>query len=195
MPCGPPPAAGPSTIVEDKDPEQPPRVFAFDYSFWSHDPADKHFVTQVEVFTKLGPDILKEVFAGYNSCVFAYGQTGSGKSYTMMGGPGEDRGLTPRLCEELFIRIGEMQSAKRAEDDKFDWSATVEVSTAVGPVRAWARLVVLRRGAVAACTPSSRLLPSPPIDPLLPAQPHTQAHTAQVKVCAEDTGGSGCAPR
>ena len=59
------------------------------------------------------------------SCVFAYGQTGSGKSYTMMGagGGGSDnpeRGLTPRLCEDLFQQISTKVEA--------GWTAKVEVS-------------------------------------------------------------------
>ena len=63
------------------------------------------------------------------SCVFAYGQTGSGKSYTMMGagGGGSDnpqRGLTPRLCEDLFQRI----SAKVEAEAAAGWAAKVEVS-------------------------------------------------------------------
>lgn len=74
--------------------------------------------------------------SGYNSCMFAYGQviqlqysfyrcfrilgfifwfrqTGSGKTYTMMGGIyevegklNEDCGLTLRIFEHLFTRIG-----------------------------------------------------------------------------------------
>lgn len=38
----------------------------------------------------------------YNVCVFAYGQTGSGKTWTMTGGEGESRGLTPRAIDEIF---------------------------------------------------------------------------------------------
>jgi hypothetical protein len=30
---------------------------------------------------------------------------GAGKSYTMMGGEGDQRGIIPRLCEDLFSRI------------------------------------------------------------------------------------------
>lgn len=41
----------------------------------------------------------------YNVCVFAYGQTGSGKTWTMTGGKGEQRGLTPRVIEDIFANI------------------------------------------------------------------------------------------
>ena len=36
--------------------------------------------------------------------VFAYGQTGSGKSYSIVG-YGENKGIIPRACEEIFKRI------------------------------------------------------------------------------------------
>ena len=42
-------------------------------------------------------------------CIFAYGQTGAGKSYTMMGkqdSPTES-GIIPRLCKDLFTKVGE----------------------------------------------------------------------------------------
>jgi len=42
-------------------------------------------VTQEEVFSTLGADLMTSAFEGYNACLFAYGQTGSGKTYTMLG--------------------------------------------------------------------------------------------------------------
>lgn len=36
--------------------------------------------------------------------------TGSGKSYTMMGGAEEEKGIIPRLCEQVFQRIAELSS-------------------------------------------------------------------------------------
>jgi len=35
------------------------------------------------------------------------GQTGSGKSHSIIG-YGADKGLIPRVCEEMFVRINEM---------------------------------------------------------------------------------------
>ena len=58
---------------------------------------------------------------GYNVCIFAYGQTGAGKSYTMMGKEGvENEGIIPRLCKDLFGKIG--------DDQDPDMQYSVEVS-------------------------------------------------------------------
>ena len=78
--------------------------FTFDHSYWSMDPAAPQFASQEKVYEDLGRELLDHAFAGYNTCLFAYGQTGSGKSYTMMG-YGEEVGLIPRICNELFERI------------------------------------------------------------------------------------------
>ncbi|KAH6611085.1 kinesin-like protein, partial [Trichoderma cornu-damae] len=80
------------------------KSFAFDSSFWSHDPDDKDYATQEDIYNSLGEEFLDHNFEGYHTCIFAYGQTGSGKSYTMMGTP-ENPGLIPRTCEDLFERI------------------------------------------------------------------------------------------
>ncbi|CAO3672219.1 unnamed protein product [Rhizopus stolonifer] len=56
------------------------------------------------VYSDLGVDLLNHAFDGYNCCIFAYGQTGAGKSYSMMG-YGEDKGIIPMTCSELFDRI------------------------------------------------------------------------------------------
>ncbi|KKA29252.1 hypothetical protein TD95_002057 [Thielaviopsis punctulata] len=84
------------------------RTFAFDRSFWSHDPTDSHFADQDDVYTSLGEEFLDHNFEGYHTCIFAYGQTGAGKSYTMMGRP-EEPGLIPRTCQDLFERIAAAQ--------------------------------------------------------------------------------------
>lgn len=61
------------------------KEFTYDYSYWSHDSADKNFASQEEVYNDLGTEVVDCAFEGYNACVFAYGQTGSGKTFTMMG--------------------------------------------------------------------------------------------------------------
>jgi kinesin family protein 1 len=58
--------------------------------------------------------------AGYNVCIIAYGQTGAGKSYTMMGkGEGDNEGIIPRLCKDLFVKI--------TDDDSPESQYSVEV--------------------------------------------------------------------
>ncbi|KAL7949090.1 kinesin domain-containing protein [Trichoderma barbatum] len=94
-----PPASSPS-----KARKLPDKSFTFDSSFWSHDPDDKDYATQEDIYNSLGEEFLDHNFEGYHTCIFAYGQTGSGKSYTMMGTP-ENPGLIPRTCEDLFERI------------------------------------------------------------------------------------------
>ncbi|XP_068734565.1 kinesin-like protein KIF14 isoform X1 [Montipora capricornis] len=78
--------------------------FVYDYSIWSCDPKHPDFVNQEKLYELMGQPLLNSAFQGYNTCLFAYGQTGSGKSYSVMG-QGDDRGILPRFCEELFERI------------------------------------------------------------------------------------------
>lgn len=94
------------TILYKSSPtdHQQPKSFAFDHCFWSFDVEDAHFASQKEVYHDIGTALLDNAVEGYNACIFAYGQTGSGKSYTMMGSK-EDKGLIPRLCDDLFERI------------------------------------------------------------------------------------------
>ncbi|CAM0905071.1 unnamed protein product [Alopecurus aequalis] len=73
--------------------------------------------TQEELFKLVGLRLVENCLSGFNSSIFAYGQTGSGKTYTMWGplsalsgdSMGCERGLTPRVFEQLFSRIKEEQ--------------------------------------------------------------------------------------
>ncbi|KAI4177920.1 MAG: hypothetical protein LQ343_000004 [Gyalolechia ehrenbergii] len=96
------------------------KVFAFDRSYWSFNRTDPHFAGQDSLFNDLGSPLLDNAFQGYNNCIFAYGQTGSGKSYSMMG-YGEESGVIPRICENMFERITKLQKDKNL-------TYTVEVS-------------------------------------------------------------------
>ncbi|RMX47546.1 hypothetical protein pdam_00019081 [Pocillopora damicornis] len=78
--------------------------FNYDYSIWSFDPKDPNYVDQEKLYKLMGQPLLNSAFEGYNTCLFAYGQTGSGKSYSVMG-QGDEIGILPRFCEELFERI------------------------------------------------------------------------------------------
>lgn len=96
------------------------KVFAFDKSYWSFNRQDANFAGQDDLFKDLGAPLLDNAFKGYNNCIFAYGQTGSGKSYSMMG-YGEEAGVIPRICEDMFRRITETQNDQNL-------TYTVEVS-------------------------------------------------------------------
>ena len=97
------------------------KTFAFDKSYWSFERSDGHFAGQSDVFDDLGKPLLDNAFQGYNNCIFAYGQTGSGKSYSMMG-YGEEQGVIPRICKDMFDRISDMHSKEKG------LTSTVEVS-------------------------------------------------------------------
>ncbi|XP_029103603.1 kinesin-like protein KIF1B isoform X4 [Scleropages formosus] len=98
-----------TTILNPKNPKEPPKSFSFDYSYWSHTtPDDPSFASQSQVYNDIGKEMLQHAFEGYNVCIFAYGQTGAGKSYTMMGKQEEGQeGIIPQLCEELFEKIND----------------------------------------------------------------------------------------
>jgi hypothetical protein len=66
--------------------------------------------------------VLNNAFEGYHVCLFAYGQTGSGKSYSMTG-YGENKGILPRACAEIFRRIDESK-----QDTSIKVEHTVELS-------------------------------------------------------------------
>ncbi|KAL1897311.1 hypothetical protein Sste5346_004047 [Sporothrix stenoceras] len=85
------------------------KVFAFDRSYWSFNKDDPNYAGQSNLHEDLGLPLLDNAFQGYNNCIFAYGQTGSGKSYSMMG-YGKEIGIIPQICQDMFKRIGEMQS-------------------------------------------------------------------------------------
>ncbi|XP_046405614.1 kinesin-like protein unc-104 isoform X7 [Ischnura elegans] len=94
------------------NPKAPPgtkdaaKSFNYDYSYWSHDPNDSDFSSQVMVYKDIGEEMLEHAFEGYNVCIFAYGQTGAGKSYTMMGKQEDGQeGIIPQICKDLFNRI------------------------------------------------------------------------------------------
>ena len=83
---------GPSTILKDLENSKEDKVFAFDYSFWSHDgfkmdetglaiPDGDRYADQKYVYDALGATVLDNAWEGFHCCLFAYGQTGSGIHY------------------------------------------------------------------------------------------------------------------
>ncbi|XP_069992035.1 kinesin-like protein unc-104 isoform X7 [Penaeus vannamei] len=117
-------AGNTTSIVNPKAPpgsKDATKSFNYDYSYWSHNPADPNFATQSDVMRDIGIEMLDHAFAGYNVCIFAYGQTGAGKSYTMMGKQEEGHeGIIPLICKDMFKKIA------NCTDDELQYS--VEVS-------------------------------------------------------------------
>eukprot|EP00730_Choanoeca_flexa_P004716 TRINITY_DN11781_c0_g1_i2.p1 TRINITY_DN11781_c0_g1~~TRINITY_DN11781_c0_g1_i2.p1 ORF type:complete len:975 (+),score=271.67 TRINITY_DN11781_c0_g1_i2:494-3418(+) len=120
--------SGNSTTITDPE-DNSEKVFAFDYSYWSHDgfeeqengylaPTDPHYADQKKVFEDVGRGVLANAWDGYNCSLFAYGQTGSGKSYSMVG-YGENKGIVPVTCEQLFEEI-----EAKADDNKLECQVT-----------------------------------------------------------------------
>ncbi|CAB3998979.1 kinesin KIF28P [Paramuricea clavata] len=104
-------------IQDPENPDQPPKEFTFDFSYWSHDGyevtaegmcvgTNPKYADQRNVFDDLGQGVLNNAFKGFNCSLFAYGQTGAGKSYSMVG-YGPNRGIVPITCDELFKSITE----------------------------------------------------------------------------------------
>lgn len=104
--------------VAGKDASQ--KTFAFDKSYWSFDRSSPNYAGQDHLHNDLGKPLLDNAFQGYNNCIFAYGQTGSGKSYSMMG-YGKEAGVIPKICQDMFERIGALQQDPHLQ-------CTVEVS-------------------------------------------------------------------
>lgn len=89
--------------------DQGQKVFAFDRSYWSFNKDDANYAGQENLHDDLGKPLLTNAFGGYNNCIFAYGQTGSGKSYSMMG-YGKEHGIIPKICQDMFERIKDIQA-------------------------------------------------------------------------------------
>lgn len=93
-----------SVVINDPDNKEKPSTFAFDIVFGTG-------TMQETVFQAVGQAAVNSTLTGYNGTIFAYGQTGSGKSWCMMGGGGDLKGIIPRVNEQLFVRIDELQQA------------------------------------------------------------------------------------
>mmetsp|Transcript_42847 Transcript_42847/g.118436 ORF Transcript_42847/g.118436 Transcript_42847/m.118436 type:complete len:1278 (+) Transcript_42847:79-3912(+) len=91
-----------SVTINDPEGKEKPAEFAFDIVFGLD-------TQQINVFESVGRAALDSTLTGYNGTIFAYGQTGSGKSWCMSGGPGDLRGIIPRVNENLFDKIVQMQ--------------------------------------------------------------------------------------
>ncbi|UJR37400.1 hypothetical protein I4U23_030105 [Adineta vaga] len=91
-------------VNKSQDKTHGSKTFSYDFCFDSMHLDNSNYANQATIYEKLGVQVVKHAFEGYNACIFAYGQTGSGKSYTMMG-THTDRGIIPRLCQAMLDQI------------------------------------------------------------------------------------------
>uniref|UniRef100_A0A8C6W6S2 Kinesin family member 28 n=1 Tax=Nannospalax galili TaxID=1026970 RepID=A0A8C6W6S2_NANGA len=113
-----------TTTIQDPKNAERVKTFTFDRAYWSHDgfqedkdgvliPSDpaRRFAGQNDVFRDIGRGILD---SRYNATLLAYGQTGSGKSYSMIGF-GTNKGIIPRVCEELFHAVEDQEKNQECQ--------------------------------------------------------------------------------
>lgn len=89
------------SINSKKDSEK--KHFTFDHVF-------EHDSNQKQVYCTIAKPVVESVLQGYNGTILAYGQTGTGKTHTMIGGPGELKGIIPRCMKEIFTTIKASES-------------------------------------------------------------------------------------
>ena len=75
---------------------------------------------QNQVYENVGKRIVGDVMEGYNGTIFAYGQSGSGKTYTMYGPDIYDKGIIPRIVEDIFNYV-------EKADDNIDFQFKLSV--------------------------------------------------------------------
>ena len=87
------------------------RVFKCDHAIDSSDPGEPHYAHQKQVYDVVGAPLVENAMRGFNCCFLAYGQTGTGKTHTVVGewSNEDQRGLLPRMSEDLFARIKELE--------------------------------------------------------------------------------------
>ena len=100
--------------------------------------------TQEIIFNNLVKPMINEALQGYNMTLFTFGQTGSGKTFTMQGtGKDDQRGITYRTAEELFIKIDEINakaaSSSSSSGDPPTTTATASVAAAAVVKVSWAK--------------------------------------------------------
>ncbi|ELK19092.1 Kinesin-like protein KIF14 [Pteropus alecto] len=118
--------------------------FTYDLALWSFDAGHPGYASQAAVYEALAAPLLARAFQGYNTCLFAYGQTGSGKSYTMMG-YGEEPGIIPRFCEDLFAQVAkkhtqELRVREHPASGPYVEALSANVVSSYSDIQSWLEL-------------------------------------------------------
>lgn len=98
---------GKETIIDTVDSTRGTITFKreFDRKCFTFDSVYDGNSNQRDIYSKVGDPVVNSVLQGYNGTIFAYGQTGTGKTFTMIGGPGESKGVIPRSMAQIFSHI------------------------------------------------------------------------------------------
>lgn len=84
--------------------------------------------SQADAFDLVGLPMIENALAGFNTSLVCYGQSGTGKTYTMWGPLGAmvdsgsdhaDRGVVPRVFQDLFSRIQRTQESSREKQTSY----------------------------------------------------------------------------
>jgi hypothetical protein len=87
----------PTIAILDPEGRRAEKSFSYDNVFGPD-------ASQADIYQIVCP-IISKCLQGYNSTIFAYGQTGSGKTYSMAGTGNEDRGIIPRVGEQILKHV------------------------------------------------------------------------------------------
>eukprot|EP01062_Namystynia_karyoxenos_P052434 TRINITY_DN419_c0_g1_i2.p1 TRINITY_DN419_c0_g1~~TRINITY_DN419_c0_g1_i2.p1 ORF type:complete len:866 (+),score=402.41 TRINITY_DN419_c0_g1_i2:84-2600(+) len=135
-------------VCDPKDNWRRTHSFTYDRCLWSiqdklihtcKSAVHKTWVNQEECYRVAVTDpngytVVDNAFLGINSHIMTYGQTSSGKTYTMLGNYADeeadsDRGIIPRVCDELFRKVEERRRyEEKKKDPKKRWTLEVSVS-------------------------------------------------------------------
>lgn len=80
------------------------KEYWFDKAIWSADANLSNYMENQRFYRSIGPEIVDDLYKGFNMCILAYGQTGTGKTFTMMGRDAQQDGIIPLLARDILER-------------------------------------------------------------------------------------------
>lgn len=80
------------------------KEYWFDLAVWSADVNLSNYMENQRFYRSIGPEIINDLYKGFNMCILAYGQTGTGKTFTMMGREAQQDGIIPLLARDILDR-------------------------------------------------------------------------------------------
>ncbi|CCE85264.1 Piso0_004846 [Millerozyma farinosa CBS 7064] len=80
------------------------KEYWFDQAVFSADVSSDSYMENQSFYRSIGPEVVDDLYKGFNMCILAYGQTGTGKTFTMMGHDAEQDGIIPMLARDILQR-------------------------------------------------------------------------------------------